>query len=126
MAKGPYKRIPLIDVPINRAPASWQDQDFAAEYPKCNIFSVNTIAFYAGFKSTKGFLRAIHDPRSPWHSHLIENPEGAPVIATHTNSAAFGGQVWRAYVSDTHRKQGQEHKKNLKQFNVASKPTTCE
>lgn len=108
MSRGQWERCPHTGIPINRL-ARVSDQFLTNEgffnrgrFPDCNIFSVNSISVACGFGDVKHFVaEVLTHPNCPIHVRrleLVDENTGqvvAEVVATHQNSAEFGGQMWR-------------------------------
>lgn len=108
MSKGPWKARPRCQITgllirdVQRLEEEYLNNDGTfntAPLSDCNLFDVRSIASAAGYSDSKYFIETvIADPSSPLHLHeLCDEELGKPlVLATHSNSAAWGGKEWRA------------------------------
>ena len=118
MSKGPQNRCPWTGETkrvINNLDDSFQTNDgsFNPEsFSDCDLFDVRSIADAAGFKDWRDFRdRILTDAGSWWHVYKetfrVKRADGgvefATIYATASNSAAAGGELYRAYQTEQRR-----------------------
>ena len=118
MSKGPQKRCPWTGE--RKAVIDYLDDNFLTSdgsfnpdvYRDCDVFDIRSFAAAAGFRDW-GYFRdqILTNAGSHWHVHRHsftvyrpdEGTERAEIYATHSNSAAAGGENYRAFQKEQRR-----------------------
>ena len=109
MSKGQWRRCPNTGI-SSKTLARLSERYLTDEgnfridlLPDCNLFDVRSISAACGFRDHDYFRRIIlTHPNCPIHIRRITlvneetGTELAEIIATHQNSAAYGGEMWCA------------------------------
>ena len=119
MSKGPWRLCPVTGISLAKLSRVSDDivrpdGTFATEIlSDSNVFCVNSIAALCGYTDVAYFRdHVLEDPACPIHVHkltLVDDFTGrriGEVIATHQNSADFGGQVWHEMQQTAARERG--------------------
>ena len=92
----------MTGLPLGRIPEEYlitpDDRFDTSRYPECDLYDVRSIAAAAGYLDWRYFRdQVITAPGSHFHAHGICGHNGCVLTyATHTMSAAHGGNVHRA------------------------------
>jgi hypothetical protein len=129
MSRGQWKKCSNTGIPLHvMVRAAEEFLTFEGEFDpgqlgRCDLFDVRSISAAAGFKDHRYFSKTVlRHPESPFHTQQVELSDErgndlATVIATHTNSAEFGGKMWR----ELQRKHAVERAK----YSQISSATEC-
>ena len=119
MSKGPWRRCPYTGMPANILDRVSEDQltndgHFRTDQlSDCNLFDVRSVSAACGFRDRNYFRRSVlANPSCRIHVRrvsLVDDETGTrlgEIIATHQNSADFGGMMWRRMQSGAARERG--------------------
>ena len=109
MSKGEWRRCPYTRIPLKtlaRVSECYLTNEgfFRINLlPDCNLFGMRSISAACGFQDHNYFRRSVlKHPNCPIHVRrmtLVDEETGAElieIIATHQNSATYGGNMWHA------------------------------
>jgi hypothetical protein len=119
MSKGSWQQCPYTGMPRSILDRTSDDQTTNNGYfrtnqlPDCNLFDVRSIAAACGYRDHEYFRRfVLTHPNCPIHVQrvpLVDDETDTrlgEIIATHQNSADYGGRIWHEMQAAAARDRG--------------------